>query len=359
MKVNANTIKKIAKIAKIVSGKADGAAVVSTNGFGWTDGSVFYTHGSMASPRFFHDGFVKTAAAIGEAVTIDGNEISIGTNKTAARSENLIDIPRYDETLMTFGMETGEMNTLMSTLAMFTSNEEVRYYMNGVNILVENGKLFLRATNGHVLIQRQIDVFFEEHGMPGCGVTIPRDAVKALIEMTNVKRAFQTLPVEVRIGRSGNRVAIQFTRGDETLTTPQIDADYVNMQYAIDVAMKNKHMFDMTMTAEAALDVCRKARAALVGTGSLAIVLHPNEGHAEFTAADVTVPMTANVTHGEGCPVDMNYKYLEVAAKTAKALDGSKVKRMVLAVHGDKYGPYVSRLKLDDKTACLIMLMRR
>jgi DNA polymerase-3 subunit beta len=119
-----------------------------------------------------------------------------------------------------FKLGAGELKRLLDKTQFAISNEETRYYLNGVFLHVTevDGKSLLRAvaTDGHRLARLETPAPAGAAGMPG--VIVPRKAV------AEVQKLIEDPEAEISIELSSAK--IRFTLGSVVLTSKLIDGSF-------------------------------------------------------------------------------------------------------------------------------------
>ncbi len=119
-----------------------------------------------------------------------------------------------------FKLGAGELKRLLDKTQFAISNEETRYYLNGVFLHVTDvdGKSMLRAvaTDGHRLARLETPAPAGAAGMPG--VIVPRKAV------AEVQKLIEDPEAEITIELSAAK--IRFTLGPVVLTSKLIDGSF-------------------------------------------------------------------------------------------------------------------------------------
>ncbi|MGP0103949.1 DNA polymerase III subunit beta [Rhodoblastus sp.] len=119
-----------------------------------------------------------------------------------------------------FKLGAGELKRLLDKTQFAISNEETRYYLNGVYLHVTevDGKALLRAvaTDGHRLARLETPAPAGAAGMPG--VIVPRKAV------AEVQKLIEDPEAEITIELSPAK--IRFTLGSVVLTSKLIDGSF-------------------------------------------------------------------------------------------------------------------------------------
>lgn len=171
----------------------------------------------------------------------DGAQVSLETDGEAGQLRlrsgrsrfNLQSLPDSDfpdlaagELSHSFNLAAGDLKRLIDKTQFAISNEETRYYLNGIfmHTTEVEGHMMLRAvaTDGHRLARVEIPAPEGAIGMPG--VIIPRKAV------AEVQKLIEDPARDVRVEISATKV--RFTFGDVVLTSKLIDGtfpDYVRV----------------------------------------------------------------------------------------------------------------------------------
>jgi len=102
------------------------------------------------------------------------------------------------------------------------SNEETRYYLNGVYFHVNEGNLKAVATDGHRLASIDLDIPEGANGMPG--IIIPRKAVNEISKLLESQE-------EVQIALSDSK--IKFNAGKVELLSKVVDGTFPDYQRVI------------------------------------------------------------------------------------------------------------------------------
>lgn len=144
-----------------------------------------------------------------------------------------------------FSLPAGELKRLIEKTQFAISNEETRYYLNGIflHALDVEGHLMLRAvaTDGHRLARVEMPAPKGANGMPG--VIVPRKAV------TEVQKLVEDLGQDVRIEISAAKV--RFTFGDVVLTSKLIDGTFPDYVRVIPVGNDKRLVVERGPFAEA------------------------------------------------------------------------------------------------------------
>jgi DNA polymerase-3 subunit beta len=163
----------------------------------------------------------------GAQVSLDGGESGQLTLRSGRSRFNLSTLPESDfpdvtsgEFSHSFHLAPAELKRLIEKTQFAISNEETRYYLNGIYIhaLDVDGRLMLRAvaTDGHRLARLEAPAPEGCAGMPG--VILPRKAVQ------EVQRLVEDAQKDVLVELSTNKMRFSF--GDALLTTKLIDGTF-------------------------------------------------------------------------------------------------------------------------------------
>jgi DNA polymerase-3 subunit beta len=165
----------------------------------------------------------------------DGAQVSLETGTEngqlqlrSGRSRfNLQSLPESDfpdlaagEMSHTFKLPAGELKRLIDKTQFAISNEETRYYLNGVFMHVSeaDGVSVLRAvaTDGHRLARLETPAPAGAAGMPG--IIVPRKAVAEVLKLIE--------DPELEVGVELSATKIRFTLGAVVLTSKLIDGSF-------------------------------------------------------------------------------------------------------------------------------------
>lgn len=119
-----------------------------------------------------------------------------------------------------FTIQAGELRTLIDRTRFAMSNEETRYYLNGIylHVVLEEKKNYLRAvaTDGHRLAKVDTEAPLGIKSMPG--IIVPRKTV------TEVRKLLDNDSADVEVALSETR--IQFRIGSILLTSKLVDGTF-------------------------------------------------------------------------------------------------------------------------------------
>ena len=182
----------------------------------------------------------------------------------------------------TFRMGAGDLKGLIDRTQFAISNEETRYYLNGIYLhhVEEDATSYLRAvaTDGHRLAQAQIAAPDGAAGMPG--VIVPRKAVGEIQKL--VDGADDQVTVEL------SEAKIRITVGDVVLTSKLIDGTFPDYKRVIPAGNDKVLTLDRATFASAvdrvstiASDRGRAVKLAMENGQMVLTVNNPDSGSAE------------------------------------------------------------------------------
>ncbi|MDX1949007.1 MAG: DNA polymerase III subunit beta [Rickettsiales bacterium] len=118
------------------------------------------------------------------------------------------DFPQISEGDLThkFTLEVKTLLKLIEKTKFAMSNEETRYYLNGVYFHISNGKLRAVATDGHRLASVEVEAPEGSLGMPG--VIIPRKAVNELPKLLEGQEKVTISISDSKIKFSANKIEL-------------------------------------------------------------------------------------------------------------------------------------------------------
>ncbi len=263
-------------------------------------------------------------------------------------------LPREDFPAMTagslphsFAVPAGDLKRLIDKTRFAISNEETRYYLNGIYLHAAKSKdaVTLRAvaTDGHRLARFDLAAPAGAESMPG--VIVPRKTVQ------EVRKLIDDADGEVEIAVSDTK--IRFAFGDAVVTSKLIDGTFPDYQRVIPTGNDKPLFVDRAAFQEAvdrvstvASDRTRAVKMS-IEDGKLTLnVVNPEQGSAsEELVADFS---------GEGFDIGFNARYLmDIAA----ALNGDQAQFLF----ADAGSPTIVRdagEKADAATLYVIMPMR-
>lgn len=144
-----------------------------------------------------------------------------------------------------FSLAAGDLKKLIEKTQFAISNEETRYYLNGIFMHTTDvdGHTMLRAvaTDGHRLARVEIPAPSGAAGMPG--VIVPRKAV------TEVQKLIEDLSADVVIEMSTTKA--RFTFGDVVLTSKLIDGTFPDYGRVIPAGNDKRLTVERAQFAEA------------------------------------------------------------------------------------------------------------
>lgn len=181
------------------------------------------------SARKLHD--ILRALPAGAEISMEGSENRL-TVKAGRSRFNLQTLPGRDFPQIALNAESGAEFTLpQSTLRKLLERvqfamavQDIRFYLNGTLLSVQDERLTVVATDGHRLS-------YTAEALPGCtakaDVIIPRKSVQELIKL------LQPVDDPVKVTLHGNQVRFEF--GSIDLVTKVIDGKFPDYQRVIPV----------------------------------------------------------------------------------------------------------------------------
>jgi DNA polymerase III subunit beta len=144
-----------------------------------------------------------------------------------------------------FVLPAGDLKNLIDKTQFAISNEETRYYLNGIflHTIESDGHVMLRAvaTDGHRLARIEIPSPKGAQGMPG--IILPRKAVN------EVQKLVEDLAQDVSVELSATKA--RFTFGDVVLTTKLIDGTFPDYMRVIPAGNERRLTVDRVPFAAA------------------------------------------------------------------------------------------------------------
>jgi DNA polymerase-3 subunit beta len=144
------------------------------------------------------------------------------------------DFPVMSEGELThkFTLSSKDFLKLIDKTKFAMSNEETRYYLNGVYFHISNGKLRAVATDGHRLSSVEIDAPKGSEGMPG--IIIPRKAVNEISKLLENQNEVTISLSETKIKINAGRIellskVVDGTFPDYTRVIPENNAKIVTV----------------------------------------------------------------------------------------------------------------------------------
>ncbi len=185
------------------------------------------------------------------------------------------------EFTQSFSLAAGDLKKLIEKTQFAISNEETRYYLNGIFMHTTGGdsQTVLRAvaTDGHRLARVEIPAPKGAEGMPG--IIVPR---KAVVE---VQKLVEDLTQEVKIEVSTTK--IRFTFGDVVLTSKLIDGTFPDYLRVIPASNDKRLIVERQLFSDAVDRVStissergRAVKLAISGGKLILSVTNPDSGSA-------------------------------------------------------------------------------
>lgn len=166
----------------------------------------------------------------GSEVTIEAKSESSVVVKAGRSRFTLQTLPEADfpelaagDLAHRFDIAATDLKRLIERTQFAISTEETRYYLNGIYLHVEEGKLRGVATDGHRLAQFDLPLPKSAAGMPG--VIVPRKTVG------EVQRLIEDNDAEISVELSQGK--IRFTLANVVLTSKLIDGTFPDYRRVI------------------------------------------------------------------------------------------------------------------------------
>jgi DNA polymerase-3 subunit beta len=184
--------------------------------------------------RKLPDGAQVSLASVGDAGQL---ELRSGRSRFTLQALPESDFPSLSAADLGFAftLPAGDLRRLIEKTQFAISNEETRYYLNGIfmHAVEVEGHMMLRAvaTDGHRLARVEMPAPAGAAGMPG--IIVPRKAVAEVQKL--VEDATQDVKVEL------SATKVRFTLGDVVLTSKLIDGTFPDYMRVIP-AGNDKHL---------------------------------------------------------------------------------------------------------------------
>jgi DNA polymerase-3 subunit beta len=184
--------------------------------------------------RKLPDGAQVSLATVGDAGQL---ELRSGRSRFTLQALPESDFPSLSagDMASTFTLPAGDLRRLIEKTQFAISNEETRYYLNGIfmHAIEVDGHMLLRAvaTDGHRLARVEMPAPPGAAGMPG--IIVPRKAVSEVQKL--VEDATQDVTIEL------SATKVRFTLGDIVLTSKLIDGTFPDYMRVIP-AGNDKHL---------------------------------------------------------------------------------------------------------------------
>lgn len=240
------------------------------------------------------------------------------------------------------------LNAMLARSRWASSNEEVRYYLNGVYLHISGDRLVCAATNGHTLAWA--DGPAPEGAEEMKGVILPNGAVKTLAKLIGDTDA----DIDIAVSEGHVRIELWNDGFGWSYTTRLIDGTFPDYTKVIP---------DRAGQIEADVEA-----AALQGAIARVALLTTDKAHSvKITGAKGLLTVSSAGADGRaaeeeidaawragpiGEPVGFNARYLKTV------LDGIGAETVVLAFHPTSDGPTIVTARGRDDTLALIMPVR-
>lgn len=198
-----------------------------------------------------------------------------------------------------FVMSAKDLQRLIDKTRFAVSTEETRYYLNGIYVHANAGKLRAVATDGHRLALAETDLPSGADGLPG--VIIPRKTV------AEIRRLIDGSESDVAI--SVSEAKIRFTTGSAVLTSKLIDGTFPDYERVIPKNNPKELVIDNKVFADAVDRVstisAEKSRSIKIGLGDDNLALTVNNPESGNAREELIVSYT-----DDPLEIGFNAKYL-------------------------------------------------
>ncbi|WP_237155250.1 DNA polymerase III subunit beta [Oryzibacter oryziterrae] len=224
-------------------------------------------------------------AQVSLEASTDGATLSISSGRSRFSLQMLPESDFPDITVgdlsHSFKLEAGQLKMLIDRTQFAISNEEIRYYLNGIFLHTvdgPNGPLFRAvATDGHRLARADVAAPAGSQGMPG--IIVPRKTVG------EIQRLLEDPKAEVTVELSDAK--IRMSVGDVVLTSKLIDGTFPDYSRVIPQGNDKELKVDKAEFAEAVDRVStissergRAVKLALSDGKMVLTVVNPDSGSA-------------------------------------------------------------------------------
>jgi DNA polymerase III subunit beta len=282
------------------------------------------------------------------SVNADNTSMSVVSGRSNFRLQCLpqSDFPELTSGTFThtFSMPAGQLKGLIDKTQFAISNEETRYYLNGIYLhaIDVGGAMKIRAvaTDGHRLARAEYDAPAGSEGMPG--IIVPRKTVSEIQKLIEDPEA--SVSVELSDAK------IRLTIGSVVLTSKLIDGTFPDYQRVIPTGNDKKLTIDRQSFAQAVDRVStissERGRAVKLAVSSDGVVLTVNNPDSGSATEEV-----AGNYDSEQVDIGFNAKYL---LDITSQLSGSDAIFML----ADSGSPTLIRDSADENALYVLMPMR-
>ena len=256
----------------------------------------------------------------------DKDHLTISSGKSNFKLQTLprSDFPEIsnDQYSHTFTIVSGELNRLIEKTRFAISNEETRYYLNGIylheskaiNSSSQLPTLRTVSTDGHRLAQAELPLPDGSGGMPG--VIIPRKAISEILKLTQELDG----DIEVRIFK----IKLKFIFNNVEITTKVIDGTFPDYNRVIPFKNDKPMVVDTNILTNAVDRVAtlssERGRAVKLSLSNNNLTLSVTSPEAGTAIEEISVDFT-----DEDFEIGFNSKYLlditsQLSGKSVKFL---------------------------------------
>jgi DNA polymerase III subunit beta len=243
-----------------------------------------------------------------------------------------------------FTLKAGDLKTLIDRTQFAISNEEIRYYLNGIflhTVDTPNGRRFRAvATDGHRLARADVPAPAGSEGMPG--VIVPRKTVG------EIQRLIEDVQADLTVELSEAKIRV--TVGDVVLTSKLIDGTFPDYGRVIPQSNDKELKVDKAEFAEAVDRV-----STISSERGRAVKLAVSEGRMVLTVIN---PDSGSAT--EEIAVDYDDEALEIGFNARYLLDitGQLTTETAVFRLADSGSPTLIQDEGDAETLYVLMPMR-
>ncbi|MEJ2106047.1 MAG: DNA polymerase III subunit beta [Acidiferrobacteraceae bacterium] len=240
--------------------------------------------------------------------------VSSGRSRFTLTTMPSADFPGIEPSEWTEEMDIaqGVLKDMLEATQFCMAHQDVRYYLNGLLLELEKGKLRAVATDGHRMAMKELDL--DTDGSETRQVIVPR---KGVLELTRFLDDSDT-PVRIQLGTNHIRVALP----DLTFTSKLIDGRFPDYTKVIPQNQTKEILADRQelrdALSRAAILSNEKYRGVRLTLGDKSLKVTAHNPEQEEAEEELTVDYS-----GEALEIGFNVTYLIEAMNT---LDSDQVK---------------------------------
>ena len=172
---------------------------------------------------------------IKDKLVIQQEQSKFSLQTLPAKDFPLINIPGKKD--LSFTLKCDEMKALLDSVSFSMAIQDVRYYLNGLFLKVNNKELIAVTTDGHRLCFNKIIISSSINSSESMSCIVPR---KAVIELQKILSTEQDVSVEISIHPN----YIEISLPGKKLISKLIEGNYPDYQKVIPDDSKYKIMFN-------------------------------------------------------------------------------------------------------------------